>query len=298
METIDNVRINFNPEQLLLLNFCLAFLMFGVALDLKPEHFKLLYKQPKAALVGFTSQLILLPLLTIGLIFLFQPPVSIALGMLLVSVCPGGNVSNYVTHLAKGNVALSVLMTSVSTLAATFSTPLLFALLTPLVPGGKAFQQEIYVSPWDMIITIIQLILIPLSVGMIVNQQFPRLTQRLLKPIQMLSLLIFAGFVIVAVYGNWDNITNYIHLVFIIVLINNGLALLMGYGFAKINRLPFFDAKAIALETGIHNSGLGLILIFNFFNGLGGMAMVAAWWGVWHLISAAVLASIWSRSSK
>lgn len=292
---IDSVRINFNPEQLLLLNFCLAFLMFGVALDLKPAHFSLLYKQPKVALVGFISQIILMPLLTIGLIFVFQPPISVALGMLLVSVCPGGNVSNYATHLAKGNVALSVLMTSVSTLAATVTTPLLFALLTRVIPGGREFQQEIYVSPWDMILTIVQLILIPLGVGMIVNNQFPKLTQRLLKPVQIISLFIFAGFVIVAIYGNWQNITNYLHLVFLIVLVNNSLALLLGYGFAKLNRLSLFDAKAIAFETGIHNSGLGLILIFNFFNGLGGMAMIAAWWGVWHLISAGVLAFYWRR---
>lgn len=292
---IDNVQVNFNPEQLTLLNFCLAFLMFGVALDLKLAHFKMLYQHPKIALVGFISQIILLPMLTIGLIFLFQPPVSVALGMLLVSVCPGGNVSNFATHLAKGNVALSVVMTSVSTLVAIVTTPLLFSLLTPLIPGGKAFQQEIYVSPWEMVGTTVRLILIPLVIGMLFNYRFPSLTKRLLKPVQALSLLIFFGFVIVAIYGNWENITRYLHLVFIIVLINNGLALLLGYSFAKLNRLPLYDAKAISFETGIHNSGLGLILIFNFFNGLGGMAMVAAWWGVWHLISAAVLAFYWRR---
>ncbi len=292
---IDNVQVNFNPEQLTLLNFCLAFLMFGVALDLKIDHFKMLYRQPKIPIVGFISQIILLPLLTIGLIFLFKPPVSIALGMLLVSVCPGGNVSNFATHLAKGNVALSVLMTSMSTLMAIITTPLLFSLLTPLIPGGKEFQQEIYVSPLDMIGTTVKLILIPLIIGMLLNYRFPTFTKRLLKPVQVLSLLIFFGFVIVAIYGNWDNITNYLHLVFFIVLVNNGLALLLGYSFAKLNRLPLYDAKAIAFETGIHNSGLGLILIFNFFNGLGGMAMIAAWWGVWHLISGAALAFYWRK---
>lgn len=295
---IDQVRVNFNPEQLSILNFCLAFLMFGVALDLKLDHFKMLYRQPKAAVVGFTSQIILLPLLTIGLIFLFQPPVSVALGMLLVSVCPGGNVSNFATHLAKGNVALSVLMTSVSTLMAIITTPLLFSLLMTLIPGGKAFQKEIYVSPWEMIGTTIRLILIPLIIGMLFNYRFPALTKRLLKPVQALSLVIFFGFVLVAIYGNWENITRYLHLVFFIVLINNGLALLLGYYFSKLNRLPLYDAKAIAFETGIHNSGLGLILIFNFFHGLGGMAMIAAWWGVWHLISSAALAFYWRNKSK
>ncbi len=292
---IDNIQINFNPEQLILLNICLAFIMFGVALDLKLHNFKLLFQQPRATFVGLTSQLILLPLLTIGLIFIIKPPTSIALGMLLVSVCPGGNVSNFAVHVAGGNVALSIVLTSISTLLATFSTPLLFLFLTPIIPGGQAFQQTLYVSPLDMIWTVVQLILLPLIIGMIVNHYLPTFTERIRKPVRVLSLIIFVGFVVAAVLGNLKNIQQYLHLVFWIVLIHNALALLTGYGFAQMNKLSRADARAISLETGIQNSGLGLILIFNFFNGLGGMAMIAAWWGIWHLISAAALAMLWSK---
>lgn len=295
---IDSIKINFNPEQLLVLNLCLAFIMFGVALDLKLQNFKLLFQQPKATFVGLTSQLVLLPLLTIGLIFVFQPPTSVALGMLLVSVCPGGNVSNFAVHLAGGNVALSVILTTVSTLVATFSTPLLFLLLTMIIPGGQAFQKTLYVSPLSMVWTIVQLILIPLSIGMFVNHRFPKFTDFIRKPVRILSLIIFVGFVIAAIFGNLKNIQQYLHLVFWIVLVHNATALLTGYGFALLNRLPRADARAISLETGIQNSGLGLILIFNFFNGLGGMAMIAAWWGIWHLISASTLALLWRRKAK
>jgi len=295
MEAIDNIRINFNPEQLFILNICLAFIMFGVALDLKLSHFKLLAKEPKAAVVGLTSQLVLLPLLTIALIFVFQPPTSVALGMLLVSVCPGGNVSNFAVHLANGNVALSIFLTTFSTLLATVYMPFLFTWLTPIIPGGKAFQQAVYVSPGNMILTILQIIVIPLIIGMLTNHYLPKFTQMIRKTVRALSLVIFAGFVVFAILGNLENLKNYLHLVFLIVLTHNALALLSGYGFALLNRQSVYNARAISLETGIQNSGLALVIIFNFYDGLGGMALIAAWWGVWHLISASTMAFIWNN---
>ena len=297
MEAIDSIQINFNPEQLFLLNICLAFLMFGVALDLRFDNFRALFRSPKAPLVGLSSQLILLPVLTLGLVFFFRPAPSIALGMVLVAACPGGNVSNFAVHLANANAALSVLMTSVSTLGAVVITPIYFAYLAPFVPGVETLGQPIYVDPLSMVNTIVQLILLPLFIGMFLNYRFPELTARLKKPVRFLSLAIFLGFIVVAVYGNFDNIVNYLHVVFLIVLVHNALALLAGYWWAKGNGLSRQDARAISIETGIQNSALGLILIFNFFNGMGGMAMVAAWWGVWHLISAFTLAMVWREQS-
>ncbi len=297
MQAIDSVQINFNPGQLFILNLCLAFLMFGVALDLRFDNFRALARSPKAPLVGLTSQLVLLPILTLGLIFFFRPAPSIALGMVLVAACPGGNVSNFAVHLANANAALSVLMTSISTLAAIIVTPLYFTYLAPFVPGTEALRQQIYVDPLNMVSTIVQLILIPLFIGMFLHYRFPKLTARVKRPVRLLSMAIFLGFVIFAIYGNFDNIVDYLHIVFLIVLVHNALALLTGYWWAKGNGLGRQDARAISIETGIQNSGLGLILIFNFFNGLGGMAMIAAWWGVWHLISAFGLAMLWRERS-
>ncbi len=293
MTAIDAIKINFNPEQLALLNICLAFIMFGVALDLRIENFRDLIRRPKAPVVGLIAQLLLLPLLTIGLIFLFRPSPSIALGMLLLSACPGGNVSNFAVHLAKGNTALSVLMTSVSTLGAVVITPLYFMLLAPIVPGSEGLQNDIYVPPLNMVGTIVQLIIVPLLIGMGLHARFPKTTALLKKPVRIMSLAIFIGFVLFALYANYDNIINYLHIVFYLVVIHNAVALFTGYQWAMRNGLPQADARAISIETGIQNSGLALILIFNFFNGLGGMAMIAAFWGVWHLISAFTVAMWW-----
>lgn len=294
MHPIDSIQVNFNQEQLFILNICLAFLMFGVALDLRLDNFRDVFSRPKAPLTGLTSQLILLPLLTIALIYLFSPPTSLALGMILVASCPGGNVSNFAVHLAKANAALSVILTSITTLGAILITPLYFTFLAPLIADKADLPAAIVVNPLDMVTTIVQLILVPLLIGMFINYRFPSFSQMIKRPVRWLSLLIFFGFVVFAVHGNWDNIVRYLYMVFFLVLIHNALALLMGYQFARLRRLPRHDARAISLETGIQNSGLGLILIFNFFGGLGGMAMIAAWWGVWHLISAFALATLWS----
>jgi len=142
------------------------------------------------------------------------------------------------------------------------------------------------------------LILVPLSIGVYLNMQHENFANKIKRPIRILSILIFLSFVVFASLGNWDNIVAHIGKVFLIVLVHNSLALMMGYGVARLVRLPVYDARAISIETGIQNSGLALILIFNFFDGLGGLAMIAAWWGIWHLISAFALASWWGRGSR
>ena len=298
MQGIDAVQINFNSEQLFILNICLGFLMFGVALDLKKENFLYVVRQPRVALIGLTSQFILLPILTVLLILILRPPTSIALGMVLISACPGGNVSNFAVHLAKANAALSVLLTSISTLASIIVTPLYFHYISVFVPGADTYAQDLHVGFGDMAGTIVRLIVVPLIIGMFLNSRFPEFVTKIKKTVRVLSIVIFMSFVVFAIAGNFENIKNYLHLVFFLVLIHNVLALTMGYRFAKLFKLPTADARAISLETGIQNSGLGLILIFNFFNGLGGMAMIAAWWGVWHLISAFGLAMLWKSKEN
>ena len=218
--------------------------------------------------------------------------------MVIVSACPGGNVSNYAVHLAKGNAALSILLTSITTMASVIITPAYFLLLAPFIPGIGAFDQNVSVSPVNLINTIFSLIIIPLVLGMLTNYYFPKLTNVIKKPISRLSMLIFVGFVVVAVNSNLEIIIQYIHLIFGIVFVHNFLALSTGYWWARWNGLNTPDTRAVTLETGIQNSGLGLVLIFNFFEGLGGMAIVAAWWGIWHLVSAFTLANWWARSNS
>jgi BASS family bile acid:Na+ symporter len=295
MTDLDLIRINFSADQLTLLNIVLAFILFGVALDLKPEDFRRVFTEPKSVLVGFLLQYILLPLLTLAMIFFFEAPPSLALGMILVAVCPGGNISNFMTHLARGNIALSVTMTSFTTLGAIVLTPLTFSWWSSLVPQAQELRATIFVEPHQMFKTIFQLIFVPVVLGMGTKHYFPKLALWLYKPARSMSLAIFILFIAAAIHGNWDNIRNHLSRIFLLVLVYNALAMGMGYFLARLFRRPEPDARALAMETGIHNTGLGLILVFNFFDGLGGMALILAWWGIWDLISSFGVGVWWNR---
>jgi len=295
MDVIDQVVINFSADKLFFLNICLGFLLFGVALDITVSDFKQVVQAPKPVFVGLVGQLILMPFLTVILIYILKLPVSMSLGMILVAACPGGNISNYAVHLAKANTVLSVLLTSISTLAAIVITPLYFTQLAPLVPESEALRRSIYVAPMDMVFTILKLIVLPLIIGMSLNQYYPDFTRKIKGYVKTFSLCIFFGIVIIAILGNIENIKQYLDDVFFIVLLHNAAALIIGYYWAKLMGLGIKDVRAISIETGLQNTGLALILIFNFFNGLGGMALVAACWGIWHMISGFALASFWSR---
>ena len=285
---IDDIHIHFEEGQLSILNLCLGFLMFGVSLDIDFTAFRKVLAQPKSLAVGLVSQLVLLPLLSLALIYILNPHPSLALGMLLIAACPGGNVSNYAVHISGANTALSVTLTSISTLASALTTPLIFAFLQKHLPGQEV--REITLSVWQMSSSLLKLIILPIILGFIFRRYFPGLTQKILPWIKQLSMLIFLSFVVFAVIGNFDNIKNYLYLVFWLVLIHNSLALAMGYFIGKPFGLAERDCQTISIETGIQNSGLGLILVFNFFDGLGGMALITAWWGIWHLLSSFLLA--------
>jgi BASS family bile acid:Na+ symporter len=292
---IDEVTLNFNKESLLLLNFLLGFIMFGVALDLKPSDFKRLVSEPKSSIIGLISQWVFLPLVTLLIIFVFEPKASIALGMILVACCPGGNISNFISKLSGANIALSVSLTALSTSAAIVMTPLSFAFWTSFVDYTSTEVASFSLNVWDMFSSIIYLIVIPVILGMGTNLLFPKLVDRIKKPINVLSIVIFAGFVIVAFMKNANYFLQYVHVIFFIVLLHNGLAFLSGYFLARSGGLSQEDRRSISIETGIQNSGLGLVLIFNFFDGIGGMAIVAGWWGIWHIIAGLTLAFFWSR---
>ena len=293
MQDLDLQTFEFSSDQLFVLNFCLAFLMFAVALDIKVTDFKKVIAHPKASLVGLTSQLLLLPLLSIAMVYIFRPLSSIAIGMMLIAACPGGNVSNYAVHLSKGNSALSILLTSITTVSAIVLTPLAFSIWTKFIPMDSSIA--IQVDPSQMVQTILLLIFAPLALGMFLNHFYPNFSQKINKTVKVISMIIFVSFAIGAIYMKFEDLSNYVHYVFLIVLVHNALALLMGYLFAKANKLSEYDARAVSIETGIQNTGLALILIFNFFDGIGGMAIIAAWWGIWHLISGFLLATYWGR---
>ena len=295
LAAIDQAQLNFNPQGLFIINAAIGLMMLGVALELKLDDFKRIFVAPKAPLIGLAAQFILLPAFTFLLTLIINPPASIALGMILVAACPGGNLSNIMTYLARGNCAISVSMTAVSTAAAIVMTPLNLALWGSLNPHTASILRKVSLSPLDVFITVFVILGVPLSIGLLISRLFPALAAKARKPFKLFSLLFFIGIVAAALAVNWQNFLNYVGLVFIGVLIHNALALNLGYWTGRVCGLPEFDNRAVSIEVGIQNSGLGLVLVFNFFNGLGGMAILVAWWGIWHIIAGLVAAFIFSR---
>jgi len=277
------------------MNISLAIIMFGVALELTTTDFKRLIVDPKPTIVGVGSQFILLPALTYLLVIAFRPQPSLALGMFMVAACPGGNISNFFSLLAKGNAALSVSLTAIATTLAIIITPFNFALWASLYEPTHLILKDIHINLWE-VLKIIGLILgLPLLLGMLVRRFKGKIAKKISSWIKGFGILFFAGFVLVAFSMNVDNFLKYIHLVVGLVFFHNTLALLGGYSIASLFGLSKKNRKSIAVETGIQNSGLGLLLIFNFFDGMGGMALITAWWGIWHIISGFVVGWYWSK---
>ncbi len=295
MNEIDLVRLNFNPQSLWALNFVIGLVMFGVALDLKPADFRAVLTSPKPVLIGLTGQFILLPAFTFLLVLAIQPAPSIALGMMLVAACPGGNISNFLTHYARGNTALSITMTAISTAVAIVMTPLNLSLWGGLHPQASQILKIVALDPMEMLLAVFLLLGLPMALGMLTAHRWPRLAARVQRPMKVFSIGVFGLFVLGALAANWRYFLDYVGFVVVAVFLHNGLALITGYYAAKVAGLPERDRRAVSIEVGIQNSALGLILIFNFFGGLGGMAIVTAWWGIWHIISGLSVATYWSR---
>jgi len=292
---VDLVRLNFSPQTLFALNVVLGLVMFGVSLELRPADFRAALATPKALVIGLLGHHLVFPAITYGLVLAVQPRPSIALGMILVSACPAGNISNFLTHYARGNTALSVSISTLSTLAAIVMTPLNVAFWGGLYAPAQPILRAVAVNPLEMFLHVLMLLGVPLAIGLWVSRRWPRFTARAVKPFKVFSLVFFAGFVIAALAANWQHFLNYVGLVIGVVFLHNALALATGYGLAYATDLPERDRRAVSIECGIQNSGLGLILVFNFYDGLGGMAVVTAWWGIWHLVAGLTLATWWSR---
>lgn len=292
---LDQVQLNFNPTGIAIINGAIGLMMLGVALELTVADFKRVIASPKAPLIGLFAQFLLLPAFTFLLVLIIKPYPSIALGMMLVAACPGGNLSNIMTYLAQGNTAVSISMTAISTVTAIVMTPLNISLWGSLNPATAAILKRVSLNPMDMFVTVFLILGIPLIVGMTVSHYFPGLAAKVRKPFKIFSLVFFIIIVCGALAANLQHFISYVGLVVVAVLIHNGLALNIGYWAARMAGLKEGDCRAVCIEVGIQNSALGLVLVFSFFQGLGGMAIVVAWWGIWHIIAGLVTAFIFSR---
>ena len=304
---IDALNVTMNGGSTLL-NVVLALVMFGVALGIKPRTFVDIVKSPKSIITGIVCQLVLLPALTLLLIMAMGNLSSpmIALGMILVASCPGGNISNFITSLSRGNSELSVSLTAFNTAICVFSTPLNFAFWGKLYlnfAGNHYIGElpELVIPLGDIFQSIFIIMGIPLVLGILCGQYLPKVANVLKKPLQYLSIVVFIAMVIIIFTGNLDVFMKVIQYIFLVVLIHNLLALGIGFGTSTLLKLPYKDRRTLTIETGIQNSGLGLVLLLNpnifpdsgAWANNGGMLVITAWWGVWHIISGLTLAFLW-----
>ena len=305
-ESIDAIDVTMSGGSTLL-NIVLAIVMFGVALGIKPSTFLDIIKNPKSIITGIICQLILLPTLTFLLVLSLGDLVSpmIALGMILVAACPGGNVSNFICSLSRGNTELSVSLTAFNTAVCIFTTPLNFAFWSKMylnyAGNHGVVIPELTIPFWDIFQSIVIIMGIPLVLGMLCSQYLPKIANKLKKPLQSLSIVVFIAMVAIILTGNWAAFKICIKYIFLIVLLHNLLALCIGFGTSTFLKLPYKDRRTLTIETAIQNSGLGLVLLLNpnifptegFWANNGGMLVITAWWGVWHIASGLAVAMAW-----
>ena len=302
---LDAIKVNMNEAGMNTINIVLAFVMFGVALGIKPRTFVDIFKNPKSIIIGVICQLLLLPALTFLLTITFKNWISpmMALGMILVASCPGGNISNFITSLCKGNTELSVSLTAFNTAACVLTTPLNFSFWGKMYLNfaeKRMLLPELEIPFWEIFKTIFILLGVPLVLGMLCNRYLPKVTKALKKPMQYLSVAFFIAMVVLTFGNNIDAFMKCIKYIFLVVLVHNLLALGIGYGTGTLLKVPFRDRRTLTIETGIQNSGLGLVLLFNpaifdpvIWANNGGMVVITAWWGVWHIVSGLTLAYSW-----
>ena len=305
---IDSINVTLNAGGMNTINIVLAFVMYGVALGIKPGTFVEVFTKPRSLILGMVCQLILLPLLTFLLALALGSSISwtMALGMILVASCPGGNISNFMSSLSKANVELSVSLTAVSTALAVLMTPFNFWLYGNLYLHSANIAGEVpqlVIPLWDVFKTIFILLGIPLTLGILTARYLPKVAGALKKPLQYVSIVFFLAMVILSFTGNMHAFLQCIRYIFLVVLIHNLLALGIGFGVGSAFRVPHKDRRTLTIETGIQNSGLGLVLLlgtslFANFPPHGGTLVITAWWGVWHIVSGLTVSTVFHLHEK
>ncbi len=309
LESLNELTINFGGGGMLIVNIILAFVMFGVALGIKPQTFRDVFKNPKSVILGILLQWVALPAVTFTIALILNSLITpmIALGMILVACCPGGNISNFMSSLSKGNTELSVSMTAITTAFAPLITPLNFYFWGSLYSQVIALNSDIpvLVIPFlPMLEQIILLLGVPIVLGLLFSRFFPNATKKITKPAQVMSILLFLAMATVSFSQNFQLIVDNIIYVFFIVLLHNASALGTGYLGGTLAKTSIKDRRSLTIEIGIQNSGLGLILLFNpaifppeiWHGHYGGMLFITAWWGIWHIVSGLTVAYLFRRN--
>ncbi|WP_096439151.1 bile acid:sodium symporter family protein [Alteribacter populi] len=262
----------------------LGVVMFGMGLTLKAVDFKIVLTNPLPVIIGVCAQFIIMPLVAFLIAYLLNLPAELAAGLVLLGSVPGGTASNVMVYLAKGNLPLSIAMTSLSTLLAPIATPFILLMLA---------GQWLPVDPMSMFMSIIQVIIIPIVLGIVIRRYLPRVVEKSITVIPLISVLAIIIIVSAVVAGNASNIASAGLLIFTAVALHNAFGLLIGYLTALALKLDESNRRAISIEVGMQNSGLGVALAAAHFGPLAALPSAVA--AVWHNISGPILATYWSK---
>ena len=267
----------------------LGIIMLGMGMTMTVGDFKSVLQSPKAVMIGVLAQFMVMPGLAYALCKLLQLPTEIAIGVILVGCCPGGTASNVITYMAKGNTALSVACTSVSTLLAPIFTPAIFYMLA---------SQWLEINAMSMLVSILQVVLFPIIVGLIIRSLFKKQVGAYIQVMPLISVVAIVAIVAAIIAGSRTQILESGLLILGVVALHNGLGYLLGFWASRWLKLPYADCKAVSIEVGMQNSGLGVALAATHFAASPLTAVPSAIFSLWHNISGPALATYWASRTE
>jgi bile acid:Na+ symporter, BASS family len=282
--------------QQLVLSLVLATMVFSVALELRVDDFRRVAQAPRSVVAGLIPQFVLLPVGTWLATLALDLPPNVEAAMILVASCPGGSLSNVVTHFGRGNTALSVSISAVASLIALFATPFNFSWMVASNPATAGWLRTLAIDPSDIWRSLLFLLAVPMSLGLFVAWRWPALTARIQKPLANFSLFALFAFIVLGLIRERQLLTLGLLPTLGLVVLHNASGLGFGWLTAKAMRVPERDRRAIMIEGGMQNSGLALGIIAVQFASDLGMVVIASLWGIWHIVSGMSLAFFWRRS--
>ena len=281
--------------QQLVLSAVLATMVFSVALELRLADFARVAQSPRAVVCGLIPQFVLLPVGTWLATLALDLPPNIEAAMILVAACPGGSLSNVITHFGRGNTALSVSISAVASVMALVLTPFNFTWMVATNPATAGWLRELQIDPSGIWWSLLALLALPMALGLWVSQRFPALTAAIRKPLGNFSLLALLAFIALGLVRERQLLNAQIVPQLVIVVLHNAAGLMLGWLCALAFRVAEADRRAIMIEGGMQNSGLALGIIAVQFNADLGMVIIASLWGIWHIVSGLTLAVLWRR---
>lgn len=275
----------------------LATMVYTVSLDLRLGDFFYVARHPLAVGVGLVAQFVLLPGATLCATLVLDLPPATEAAMMLVAACPGGALSNVVTHFGRGNLALSLAISAVSNVLALVLTPLNFTLMVAANPDTAAWARSIAVDPRDLVVSLLLLLALPMSAALLTSNYAPGLAKRIRVPLARFAGVALFLFIVLAVAAQWRLFVVELTRTLPLVIAQNGLGLALGYGASLLAGLAVADRRAVVVESGMQNSGLALGIIAAQFGSDLAMIAVAGLWGIWHIVSGGTLALLWRRTT-